>query len=161
MEWLDVTRTGSIEKGFHMSVTILRRSGIAAAAAAAAIAVTATSASAHHCFVPMYSLQGPTASANWMVYTAESAAADPDIAGFEAECDEAADAGYDALRAAGLPVGIKIFGKMTIGDPKEEGRVPNPNGADGKGMEYFGAGSTVPFEMIGTWIAAASSYDCE
>ena len=29
---------------------------------------------------------------------------------------------------------------MTIGDPKETGRT-NPNGADGVGLEYFGAGS--------------------
>ena len=135
----------------------MRRLGVVTAAAAAAVAVTATSASAHHCFVPMYSLEGPT-SANWIVYTAEGAAAE--LTGFEAPCDEAADAGYAALKAAGLPVGIKIFEKMTIGDPKGTGRIPNPNGADGKGLEYFGAMSTLPDEMLGTWIGAASSYTC-
>jgi hypothetical protein len=139
-----------------MSAT-MRRLGVVTAAAAAAIAVTATGASAHHCFVPMYSLDGP-ASANWFVVSAEDGAAL--IAGYEAGCDEAVDAGYDAVRAAGLPVGIKIFEKMTIGDPKGTGRIPNPNGADGRGLEYFGAGSTLPDEMVGTWIDGASSYSC-
>ena len=49
---------------------------------------------------------------------------------------------------------------MTIGDPKAVGRIPNPNGADGTGMEYFGAGSTLPDEMLGTWIGAASAHAC-
>ena len=140
-----------------MTATILRRAGFVAAAATAAIAVTAGSASAHHCYVPMYSLEGPT-SANWLVFSAEAGAAE--IAGFEAECDDAAEAGYDALRAAGLPVGIKIFEKMTIGDPKGEQRIPNPNGANGKGLEYFGAGSTLAEEMVVTWIGAAAAHDC-
>lgn len=138
-----------------MSAT-MRRLGVVTAAAAAAIAVTATGASAHHCFVPMYSLGGP--SANWFVISAEDGASL--IAGYEAGCDEAAAAGYDAVRAAGLPVGIKVFEKMTIGDPKGTGRVSNPNGADGRGLEYFGAGSTLPDEMVGTWIDGASSYTC-
>lgn len=140
-----------------MRLTMLRRSGIVVAAATAAVVASAAGASAHHCFVPMYSLDGP-ASANWIVYSAESAALE--LTGFEAPCDEAADAGYDALREAGLPVGIKIFEKMTIGDPKAVGRIPNPNGADGKGLEYFGAGSTLPDEMLGTWIGAASAHTC-
>jgi hypothetical protein len=80
--------------------------------------------------------------------------------GYTAGCDGAVDAGYEALEAAGLPVGIKIFEKMTIGDPKGEERIPNPNGADGKGLEYFGAGSSLPMEMVGTWIAGAESYTC-
>ena len=140
-----------------MSITTVRRLGVVSAAAAAAIAVTATSASAHHCFVPMYSLDGPTSS-NWFVVSAETGAAL--IAGFEAECDGARDAGYAALKADGLPVGIKIFEKMTIGDPKGTERIPNPNGANGKGLEYFGAGSTLPDEMVSTWIAGASAFDC-
>jgi hypothetical protein len=139
-----------------MSAT-MRRLGVVTAAAAAAVAVTATSASAHHCYVPMYSLSGPT-SANWLVISAEAGAAE--LADFEAECDEAADAGYDALRAAGLPVGIKIFEKMTIGDPKATDRIPNPNGANGKGLEYFGAGATLAEDMVGTWIAGASAHEC-
>jgi hypothetical protein len=138
-----------------MSAT-MRRLGVVAAAATTAVAVTATSASAHHCFVPMYTLDGPT-SANWLVLTAEDGAG---YGGFTAECDEAAEAGYDALRAAGLPVAIKIFEKMTIGDPKGTDRIPTPNGADGKGLEYFGAGSTLPDEMVSTWVAAAAAHDC-
>lgn len=140
-----------------MSATMLRRFGVVTAAAAAAVAVTAGSASAHHCFVPMYSLDGPTSS-NWFVVSAEMGASF--LAGFEPDCDEAVDAGYDALRADGLPVGIKIFEKMTIGDPKDAGRVPTPNGADGRGLEYFAAGSTVADEMVTTWIAAADAHDC-
>ena len=49
---------------------------------------------------------------------------------------------------------------MTIGDPKGVERIPNPNGANGKGMEYFGAGSTLPDEMVTTSIAAADAYAC-
>lgn len=137
--------------------TTIRRLGVVSAAAAAAVAVTATSASAHHCYVPMYSLSAP-ASSNWFVISAEMGA--DLIFGYQAACDGAADAGYDALRAEGMPVGIKIFEKMTIGDPKGTGRIPNPNGADGRGLEYFGAGSTLPDEMVGTWIDGASSYTC-
>lgn len=136
----------------------MRRLGVVSAAAAATIAVTAASASAHHCYVPMYTLNAPT-SANWFVISAEEGAffiAD----GYTAACDEAVDAGYDALRAEGMPVGIKIFEKMTIGDPKETGASKNPNGANGVGLEYFGAGSTLADEMVETWVAGAESYAC-
>jgi hypothetical protein len=136
----------------------MRRLGVVSAAAAATIAVTAASASAHHCFVPMYSTNGPTTSANWFVVTAEQGA--DLIAGYAAACPGAAAAGYDALRAEGLPVGIKIFEKMTIGDPKGTGRMPSPNGANGKGLEYFMAGSTLPDDMVGAWIAGAEAYAC-
>lgn len=140
-----------------MSRSIVRRGLMASAAAAAALALGAAPAMAHHCFIPMYgNLDGPQ-SPNWFVASAEVGAAE--LAGYPTVCDEARDAGYDALRAAGLPVGIKIFAKMTIGDPKGEGRM-NPNGANGKGLEYFEAGSTLPDEMIGTYIAAASEVDC-
>ena len=138
-----------------MSITTVRRLGVVAAGAAAAIAVTAASASAHHCFVPMYSLDGPE-SANWFVLSAEDGAG---FEGYAADCDGARDAGYAALRDGGLPVGLKIFEKMTIGDPKHTGRM-NPNGANGKGLEYFGAGSTLPEEMIATYVAGASEYAC-
>ena len=140
-----------------MSITTMRRLGIVTAGAAAAIAVTAASASAHHCFVPMYTLDGPT-SANWDVFTAETGA--QLFAGYQTPCDGAREAGYDALRADDLPVGIKIFEKMTIGDPKGTERIPNPTGANGKGLEYFGAGSTLPEEMIATYVAGASEYVC-
>jgi len=136
--------------------TLLRRTGLVAGGVVTALAVTTTSASAHHCYVPMYSLQGPTSS-NWLVFTAEDGAAF--IVGYTAECDAAADAGYAALREAGLPVGIKIKESKTIGDPKDEGKM-NPNGANGKGLEYFGAGSTLADDMLGTWIAGADAYDC-
>lgn len=134
----------------------LRRSVLAAAAGVPAVAMTAGTASAHHCFIPMYSLNGP-ASPNWFVVSAQDGALME--AGYAPACDAAAEAGYAALREAGLPVGIKIKVSMTIGDPKHEGRM-NPNGADGKGLEYFEAGSTLPFEMLDTWIGAAASYDC-
>ncbi len=139
-----------------MSTTTLRRLGVVTAGAAAAIAVTAASASAHHCFVPMYTLDGPT-SANWFVLSAADGAG---FEGYTAECEAANQAGYAALRAAGLPVGLKVFEKMTIGDPKGTERIPTPNGADGKGLEYFGAGSTLPEEMVATYVAGASAYDC-
>lgn len=82
------------------------------------------------------------------------------FAGYTAACDAAVEEGYDALRAAGLPVGIKIKTNKTIGDPKNEGRM-NPNGANGKGLEYFGAESTLADEMVMTWIAAADATDCD
>ena len=138
-----------------MSITTVRRLGVVAAGAAAAIAVTAASASAHHCFVPMYSLDGPE-SANWFVLSAEDGAG---FEGYAADCDGARDAGYAALRDGGLPVGLKIFEKMTIGDPKHTGRM-NPNGANGKGLEYFGAGSPLPEQMVATYIAGAEAYAC-
>ena len=48
---------------------------------------------------------------------------------------------------------------MTIGDPEETGRT-NPNGADGHGLEYFGAGSTIADGMVDTWLEAASGVAC-
>lgn len=137
--------------------TIIRRGAVGGVAAFAAVALAASPALAHHCYIPMYSLNGP-ASANWEVITAEAGAAEFGI--FVAECDEQVDAGYDALRDAGLPVGIKIKISKTIGDPKEEGRIPNPNGANGKGLEYFGAGSTLADDMLTVWVDAASSHGC-
>lgn len=134
----------------------LRRRVLVGTAATAALALGAAPAMAHHCYVPMYSLNAP-ASANWLVFSAQDGAAL--IVGYEAECEEAAEAGYDALEAAGMPVGIKIFEKMTIGDPKGAGN-SNPNGADGVGLEYFGAGSTLADEMVMTWIEGADAHTC-
>ncbi|WP_420185111.1 hypothetical protein [Knoellia sp. CPCC 206435] len=138
-----------------MSRRSLRRAGLAVAATGTAAVLAAAPAMAHHCFVPMYSLDAP-ASANWFPLTAQDGAG---FEGYVTECDAAVDAGYAALHAAGLPVGIKIFEKMTIGDPKHEGRM-NPNGANGAGLEYFEAGSELPFQMVGTWIEGAASVDC-
>ena len=138
-----------------MSITTVRRLGVVAAGAAAAIAATAASASAHHCFIPMYTLDGPT-SANWFVVSAEMGAG---FDGYAADCDGARDAGYAALRDAGLPVGLKVFEKMTIGDPQHTGRT-NPNGADGVGLEYFGDGSPLPVQMVTTYVAGAEAYTC-
>lgn len=135
----------------------LRRPLLIGAGAVAAAVMAASPAFAHHCFIPMYSLQGPTKSANWFVVSAEQGAAEE--AGYETACRAAADAGYAALRAEGLPVGIKIFEKMTIADPKGEFRMA-PNGANGKGLEYFMAGSQLPFQMVGTYIEGAESVTC-
>ena len=140
-----------------MNLTSLRRPALVGAAAVTALAICAAPAMAHHCFVPMYSLDGAPASANWFVMSAEDGAG---YEGYVAECDAAVDAGYAALRASGLPVGIKIFEKMTIGDPKHTGRL-NPNGANGKGLEYFGAGSELPFQMIEAFVEGAESVDCD
>jgi hypothetical protein len=154
--------------------SLLKRAGVVTAASTALVLAGTTSASAWHCFVPMYSLNGPTQDKNWIVFTAEVGAAE--IAGYSTPCDEARDAGYAALEEAGLPVGIKIFEKMTIGeganliDTLEEGEhgptgsgqgaTQNRNGADGKGLEYFMSGSTLPDEMLATYIAAAETVDC-
>lgn len=134
----------------------MRRPLLVGAAAVTAVALGAAPAMAHDCFIPMYSLNGPN-SANWDVYTAERGALE--IAMFPTMCDEARQAGYAALEEAGLPVGIKINAKMTIGDPKETGRT-NPNGANGLGLEYFSAGSPLPEMMLMTYIAAASQVTC-
>jgi hypothetical protein len=133
----------------------IRRPLLVGAAAVAATLLGATPALAHHCYIPMYSLNGPS-SPNWEVYSAERGATE--FMGFDG-CEEAVAAGYAALREEGLPVGIKIKVSMTIGDPKGEGRM-NPNGADGKGLEYFGAGSDLADRMLETWYVAASSVDC-
>lgn len=136
--------------------SLVRRTVLAGTAAVAAVAMGAGPALAHHCFIPMYTLNGP-ASPNWLVFSAEQGAELE--AGYTTGCAAARDAGYAALRSAGLPVGIKIFEHMTIGDPKGTGRM-NPNGANGKGLEYFGAGSELPMQMVGTYIQAASAVDC-
>ena len=133
----------------------IRRRVLVGTAATAALVMGAAPAMAHHCFIPMYSLNAPT-SGNWLVFSAEDGAM---MGGYEAECAGAVAAGYDALRAEKMPVGIKIFEKLTVGDPQETGRM-NPNGADGVGLEYFGAGSTLPDEMVATWIAGAEGYAC-
>ena len=137
----------------------VRRRVLVGTAASAALVLGAAPAMAHHCYVPMYSLSAPS-SANWLVFSAEAGAAE--IAGYEAECAGAVEAGYDALEAAGLPVGIKIFEKMTIGNPKgsEDGGSSNPNGANDKGLEYFGAGSMLAEDMVTTWIEGAASHAC-
>ncbi|WP_377643799.1 hypothetical protein [Oryzobacter terrae] len=135
----------------------VRRGLFVGVAATGAVALGAAPAMAHHCYVPMYSLNAP-ASPNWLVFSAQAGASE--IAGYEAQCAGAVDAGYAALRSAGLPVGIKIFEKMTIGDPKGTGGSSNPNGANGKGLEYFGHGSTLADEMVMTWIAAAEGHNC-
>ena len=137
--------------------TRIRRGAFVGVAAAGAVVLGAAPAMAHHCYVPMYSLNGPT-SPNWMVFTAEAGAAE--ILQYEAGCEEAVAAGYAALEAAGLPVGIKIFGKMTIGDPKHSGATQNPNGANGVGLEYFASGSTLADDMLVTWVEGAESVDC-
>ena len=137
----------------------VRRSATVLAAAGATLAISAAAASAHDCFIPMYSLNGPS-SANWEPITAELAA--NNFAGFPTPCAGAAKAGYAALKAAGLPVGIKIYlGSnaneefMTLGSHSA-----NPNLANGKGLDNFEAGSPVPDQMLGTWIAAAAAYPC-
>jgi hypothetical protein len=139
--------------------TTARRSATVVAAAGVALAISAGAASAHDCFIPMHSLNGPV-SANWEALTAEDGARF--MMGYEAPCAGATKAGYAALKAAGLPVGVKIYigsnaneEHMTIGSHSQ-----NPNQADGKGLENFVAGSEVPFQMIGTWVEAASAYPC-
>jgi hypothetical protein len=134
----------------------LRRPLLVGSAAVAAVVVGAAPAMAHHCFIPMYSLNGPVAD-NWLVFSAEDGAELE--AGFTAGCEEAVAAGYEALRSERLPVGVKVFEHMTIGDPKHTGRM-NPNGADGTGLEYFGAGSPVPGEVVATFISGATSVTC-
>ena len=133
----------------------MRRPLLVGAAAIAAIGLGAAPAMAHHCYIPMYSLNGPS-SPNWEVTTAEMGA--EEFMGL-ATCPARAEAGYAALREAGMPVAIKVKISKTIGDPKDEGRM-NPNGANGKGLEYFGAGSSLAFDMLDVYIAAASEVTC-
>lgn len=139
----------------------LKRATVVTGAATALVLAGTTSASAWHCFVPMYSLNGPTSSANWFVVSAEMGAQFE--VGYATECDAAREAGYAALGEAGMPVGVKIFEKMTLGESatgKGQGAMHNPNGADGKGLEYFGHGSELPVEMVMTYIAGAESVEC-
>lgn len=137
----------------------LTRTVLTVTAAGAAVLIGAGPAMAHHCFIPMYSLNGPK-SANWFVVSAEEGAMEL-ADGYTAPCDGGAEAGYAALRENKMPVGIKIKVSMTIGDPKDTGRM-NPNGTNGKGLEYLGhepgTGSMLPFEMVETWIAGAEEF---
>ncbi len=127
--------------------------GSVVAGATAALVLAGPAAFAHNCFIPMHSLKGPVSS-NWFVVSAELGA--EFVAGFSTECAAQRHAGYAALREARLPVGIKIFEKKTIGEGSS-----NPNGANDKGLEYFSAGSQLPFQMIGTYIEAASEVSCD
>ena len=52
-------------------IRTIRRPALVGAAALTAIAVGAAPAMAHHCFVPMYSLDGAPTSENWFVVSAE------------------------------------------------------------------------------------------
>ena len=141
-----------------MRSTTARRSATVLAAAGTALAISAGAASAHDCFIPMYTLNAPQ-SANWETLTAEDGARF--IFEYEAPCAGATKAGYAALKAAKLPVGVRIYigsnaaGEMTIG-----GGSQNPNLANGKGLENFEAGSELPFQMIGTFVDAASHHAC-
>jgi hypothetical protein len=155
--------------------SLLRRAGVATGAATALVLVGTTAASAHDCFIPMYTLNAPH-SQNWMTFTARDAAFEFGLLDPAETCQAQVDAGYAALREAGLPVGIRIFGKMTIGEGNNfhklfsedyegptgsgQGASTNPNGANGKGPEYFEAGSTLPDEMLGTFVGAAGSTSC-
>jgi hypothetical protein len=112
----------------------------------------ATAASAHHCYIGTPTTHGPQSS-NWFHITVEDAAAM--FFGFEAECSAQSDAGYAALKDAGLPSSVKIFEKMTIGEGSQ-----NPNGANGKGLEYFGAGSTVADDALATFVETAGATSC-
>lgn len=125
----------------------IRRAAVVGGGVLAAVSMGVTSASAHHCYVPMYSLNGPQ-SANWAVFTAEDGATM--FADYVEPCAGATDAAYAALRDAGMPVGIKLFEKMVIGEGSS-----NPNRDDGKGLEDFVEGSTLADEMIGAFIGAA------
>ena len=53
------------------TIRSVRRPALVGAAAITALAVGAAPAMAHHCYVPMYSLSGPT-SPNWFVIDAET-----------------------------------------------------------------------------------------
>jgi hypothetical protein len=132
--------------------SFIKRAGVVTGAATALVVLGATSASAHHCYVPMYSLNGPT-SANWFVASAELGASFE--ASYVTACDAAREAGYAALKDAGLPVGIKIFEKMTIAEGSS-----NPKRADGTGLEDFVEGSTLASQMVATYIAGASTVTC-
>lgn len=112
----------------------------------------AGAASAHHCYIGTQSTNGPK-SANWFFITVEDAAAEFGI--FDTQCEAQTDAGYAALKDAGLPFSIKVFEKMTIA-----GGSSNPNLADGKGLEHFGAGSTAADEALMTFAQVASSTSC-
>lgn len=155
--------------------SLIKRAGIVTAASAALVLAGTSSASAWHCFLPVYDLDRQPASANWFVAGADEGAFY--LAGYTTRCTGAADAGYAALEAAGMPVGIRIFEKMTIGegnnnhklaeDPNYmgpsgsgQGAEHNPNGGDGKGLEYLGAEPEWLMDMIGTYIAAAETVDC-
>jgi hypothetical protein len=137
----------------------LGRAGVITGAASALVLLGSTAASAHHGYIPMYSLQGPQSS-NWMVFTVEDAAAE--FGGFDA-CEAQAAAGYAALEEAGLPVGIKIFEKMTLGDGmqgKGKGDDTNPNGANSVGLEFFGHESPLADDALATFIEAGMGVAC-
>src|SRR5690349_19393549 len=79
------TRPVVTHTGGNMHRTTLRRAGLAIAATGTAAVLAAAPAMAHHCFVPLYSLDGAPSSANWFVLTAADGAMFE--AGYEPACD--------------------------------------------------------------------------
>ena len=153
-----IRSTRTADRTARRSLISTRSSATAGAAAVAVLALAASPASAHDCFVPVHNLNAPQ-SANWETINAEQIAGFMD---FEAPCPAAAQAGYAALKAARLPVAVKIYlgsnaneEHMTIGSHSA-----NPNLADGKGLENFVAGSELPFQIAGAWVEAASAHPC-
>jgi len=107
---------------------------------------------AHECYIATKSTNGPQ-SANWSFFTVADAAGL--FGGFEAACDEQLDAGEAALRAAGLPLSVKVFNRFTLAE-----KAPSKVTSDNKGLEHFGDGSTLADEALGTFIGAAAATDC-
>ena len=132
--------------------SLARRLAVTTTATVGALTLLTGTALAHDCFVPTKSLNG-TQSDNWHVYTV------PEVAvmfgAVQQPCPAQVEAGIAAVRADGLPLSFKIFGKQTIGAKAANGTLAN-----GKGLENFLAGSTLPDQTVGVYAAAVQLTPC-
>ena len=132
--------------------SLARRLTVTATATVGAFTLLTGTALAHDCFVASKNLNG-NSSDNWHVLTA------PDLAVWMGAvtdpCPEQVDAGLAALREEGLPLSFKVFMRSTIGEKAANGTLTN-----GKGLENFAEGSSLPFQTVGVYAAAANATAC-
>src|SRR5438309_1877574 len=128
-------------EGTQHMIRFIRRGTAAAVVTGAALLIAASPAFATDCVIGVHSTKAP-ASSNWMTFTALDGAAD---SGFLPACQAQIDAGYAALRAANLPLSLKVRADKEIGANSS-----SPRMADGHGLDHFDAGTPYPDQIVGT-----------
>ena len=129
----------------------LRRIATTTGATAGALALLTGTALAHDCYLGTPTTKTPKSNA-WHTIVIQDAVVQFGI--FTPECDEQLEAGNDALRAAGLPLSVRVFAESELA-----AKAPQRVLSDGRGMENFHYGD--PFEQIVmTFVGAAATAEC-
>ena len=128
---------------------LLRRTLTTAGATAGALAVLTGTALAHDCYLGTPNLNAPKAPHLITISVAEFAAfgAQEGMVEYDPECADV-DAGYAALREAGLPLQYRIFDRVTVA-----ANAPQKVLSNGKGVDNFHYGP--PVTAITTFADAA------